>query len=133
MGLDNGVCVKRNEYTNNIPELKRFEDDWDKEHQCDFSIVYLRKCWNIRSDLFNLGIGCDCGNYPMTTQDVEKMIELLQSYNADNFKNSGSCIWEWDDEDWPYSEKNEQNIEDLKALRELMDQYDLEVYFYDSY
>lgn len=25
MGLDSGVCVKRNEYTSNILELKRFE------------------------------------------------------------------------------------------------------------
>lgn len=30
MGLDNGVCVRRNEYTNNIQELKRFEEDWGK-------------------------------------------------------------------------------------------------------
>ena len=25
MGLDNGLCVRRNEYTNNIREIKRFE------------------------------------------------------------------------------------------------------------
>lgn len=29
MGLDNAICVERNEYTSNIPELKRFEEDWD--------------------------------------------------------------------------------------------------------
>lgn len=133
MGLDNAVCVRRNEYTNSIPELKRFEDDWDKEHKYDFEAAYFRKCWNIRTDIFDLGIGYDCGEYPMTTHDVEKIINLLQSYNAENFKNSGSCIWKWNDEEWPYSEKNEQDIENLKILRELMDKYDLEVYFYDSY
>lgn len=133
MGLDNGVCVKRNEYTNNIPELKRFKDSWDKEHKSDFEICYYRKAWNIRYDLFDLGIGRDEGYYFMTKDDVEKMIALLQSYNANNFTENGSCLWAWDDEDYPYSEKIKQDIENLKTLRELMDKYKLEVYFYDSY
>ena len=96
--MDNGVCVKRNEYTNNIPELKRFEDEWDRKHQCDFNVTYWRKCWNIRSDMFALGIGYDEGEYHMSAQDVEKTIELLQSYNSENFTDSDSCIWDWDDE-----------------------------------
>lgn len=61
------------------------------------------------------------------------MIKLLQSYNSKNFENNGTCIWAWDDEDWPYSEKIQRDIENLKILRELMDKYELEVYFYDSY
>lgn len=133
VGLDNGICVKRNEYTNNIPELKRFEVDWDKDHKYDFEVAYYRKCWNIRYDLFDLGIGYNEGYYSMTKQDVETMIELLQSYNAENFTDNGTCIWDWDDEEWPYSEKIQRDIENLKILRVLMDKYELEVYFYDSY
>ena len=38
-----------------------------------------------------------------------------------------------EDEEYPYSEYIKKNIEDLKYLRSLMDQYELEVYFYDSY
>lgn len=68
----------------------------------------------------------------MTKQDVETMIELLQSYNAENFEDNGTCIWGWDDEEWPYSEKIQKDIENLKILRALMDKYELEVYFYDS-
>lgn len=133
MGLDNGVMVKRNEYTNNIPELKRFEDEWDKEHKYNFEVAYYRKAWNIRNDLFDLGIGYNQDRYPMTKQDVEKMIGLLSSYNAENFEYNGTCIWEWDDEEWPYSEKIQRDIKNLQYLRELMDKYELEVYFYDSY
>lgn len=133
MGLDNGVMVKRNEYTNNIPELKCFEDEWDKEHKYNFEVAYYRKAWNIRNDLFDLGIGYNAGRYPMTKQDVEKMIELLSSYNAENFEYNGTCIWEWDDEEWPYSEKIQRDIKNLQYLRKLMDKYELEVYFYDSY
>ena len=133
MGLDNGVCIRRNEYTNSIPELKRFEGDWDEKHEFDFEVAYYRKAWNIRYDLFRRGIGYDGHSYPMTKEDVEKMIELLSSYNSENFENNGTCIWDWDDEEWPYSEKIQRDIENLKILRELMDKYELEVYFYDSY
>lgn len=66
----------------------------------------------------------------LTTDDVERIIELLKSYDSNSWEDS---IWDWDDEEWPYSEKVKQDIENLKTLRELMDKYELEVYFYDSY
>ena len=82
-----------------------------------------------------LGIGYDECRYNMTVEDVEKVIELLESYNDDNWYNGGSCIWEWTSEEdgWSYSEHVKQNIKDLKLLLQLMDKYELEVYFYDSY
>ena len=135
MGLDNGVCVRRNEYTNNIPELKRFESEYDKEHTFNFEVVYFRKCWNIRNDilaLINKGASEEY-RFNLAKDDIDKIIKLFESYNSKNFTGSGNCIWDWDDEDWPYSEKIAQDIEELKILRELMDKYDLEVYFYDSY
>lgn len=69
----------------------------------------------------------------LTTEDIDNIIIGLQSFNSDNWQDNGGSIWDWDDEEWPYSEHIQQNIEDLKLLRELMDKYDLEVYFYDSY
>ena len=33
MGLDNGIEVKRTYYTNDIPELQRFNQPWNKEHK----------------------------------------------------------------------------------------------------
>ena len=67
--------------------------------------------------------------FNLTKDDVDDIIELLGTYNADNWEDS---IWEWDGDD-NYSEYVKQNIENLKILRELMDKYELEVYFYDSY
>ena len=131
MGLDNGVEVRRNEYTNSIPELQRFELECNNY----FSVCYWRKCWNIRNDILwilNKRFSEDY-EYTLTKENIDQIIKLLESYNANNFEDGGSCIWDWDDEEWPYSEKIQQDIENLKVLRQLMDRYDLEVYFYDSY
>lgn len=135
MGLDNGIEVKRTSETNKIEELKVFNIDWDEELRYNFEVTYWRKCWNIRHDLMMLGIGVNEGRYTMTAEDVDKTIELLQSYNADNWYDGGSCIWEFesDEEGWSYSEHIKQDIESLQLLRQLMDKYELEVYFYDSW
>ena len=61
--------------------------------------------------------------------DVDNIIDLLGSYNENNWEDS---IWEWNGED-NYSEYIQHQIENLKILRKLMDKYNLEVYFYDSY
>lgn len=135
MGLDNSIEVKRNAYTSSIPELRQFELEYDKTHEYDFEICYWRKCWNIRSDILWI-IGERFGDqyeYALDKEDIDQIIKLLESYNADDFEDSGSCIWDWDDEDYPYSEKIQQDIEKLKVLKRLMDKYELEVYFYDSY
>ena len=135
MGLDNGVCVRRNEYTNTIPELKQFEEPWDTEHKFDFDVAYFRKCYNIRSMVFDVvehvhdGLDSD----PLTTTDIDNIIQGLQSFNSENWQYDGGSIWDWDDEECPYSEHIKRDIENLQTLRKLMDKYDLEVYFYDSY
>ena len=135
MGLDNSIEIKRNAYTNSIPELRQFELEYDKAYEYDFEICYWRKCWNIRNDILWI-IGerlSDKYEYTLDKEDIDQIIKLLESYNADNFEDSGGCIWDWDDEEYPYSEKVQQDIESLKVLRQLMDKYELEVYFYDSY
>ena len=136
MGLDNGIQVRRTPETNKIEELKVFNRDWDKELEYDFEVCYFRKCWNIRNDILwivDAPLGSHDYEWRVTKENVDEIITLFQSYNAENFEDSGSCIWDWDDEEWPYSEKIKQDIEDLKLLRQLMDKYELEVYFYDSY
>ena len=131
MGLDNGIEVRRNAHTSSIPELLQFELDYDK----DFEVCYWRKCWNIRDDILWI-IGERFGDqyeYVLTKEDIDQIIKLLESYNAGNFEDSGSYIWDWDDDEYPYSKKIQQDIESLKVLRQLMDKYELDVYFYDSY
>ena len=135
MGLDNSIEIKRNAYTNSIPELRQFELEYDKAYEYDFEICYWRKCWNIRNDILWI-IGERFGDqyeYVLTKEDIDQIIKLLESYNAGNFEDSGSYIWDWDDDEYPYSKKIQQDIESLKVLRQLMDKYELDVYFYDSY
>ena len=132
MGLDNGVCVKRTPETNKIEELKVFNMSYDKELRCDFEIAYWRKCWGLRNDILTL-IGkrwSDGWRFALSKDEIDDIIKLLQSYTADTWEDS---IWEWDDEEFPYSEYIQENIESLKLLWQLMDKYELEVYFYDSY
>ena len=138
MGLDNGIEVRRTPETNKIAELKVFNKDWDKELRYDFEICYWRKCWNIRNDILYIldtPLESNCYEWRVNKDNVDEIIKLLSSYNEDNWEDSGSSIWEWtsEEEGWPYSEYVKQNIEDLKLLRQIMNEYELEVYFYDSY
>ena len=135
MGLDNGIQIKRNTSTNSIPELKQFELSYDNKHQFDFEICYWRKCYNIRNMVMDVVEGArDNDNSDiLTTTDIEKIIHGLQSFNSANWQENGGSIWDWDDEEYPYSEKIQRDIENLKKLQTLMEKSDLEVYFYDSY
>lgn len=135
MGLDNGICVKRNAETSEIPELRRFAESYDKEGKYDFEIAYWRKCWNIRNDILWI-LKHEHGEeytYSITKESLNQVIKLLESYNSENFEDSGTYIWDWDAPGWPYSAQIAADIENLRQLRELMDKYDLKVYFYDSY
>lgn len=135
MGLDNGIQIKRNTSTNSIPELKQFELAYDNKHQFDFEICYWRKCYNIRNMIMDVVESArDNDNSDiLTTTDIEKIIHGLQSFNSANWQENDGSIWDWDDEEYPYSEKIQRDIENLKNLQTLMEKYDLEVYFYDSY
>ena len=70
---------------------------------------------------------------PLTTYDIDNIIKGLQAFNSDNWQDNGGSIWDWDDEEYPYSEHIKRDIENLQTLRKLMDKYDPEVYFYDSH
>lgn len=135
MGLDNSIQIKRNTSTNSIPELKQFELAYDNKHQFDFEVCYWRKCYNIRNMIMDVVESArDNDNSDiLTTTDIEKIIHGLQSFNSANWQENGGSIWDWDDEKYPYSEKIQSDIENLKNLQTLMEKYDLEVYFYDSY
>ena len=77
--------------------------------------------------------GClDCFDTYLTKDDIDNIINGLSEFNGFNWELNGGSIWEWNGE-CGYSDYIEQNIKDLKLLRQLMDKYELEVYFYDSY
>lgn len=77
--------------------------------------------------------GCyDNFEVALTKDDIDNIIDGLNSFNGANWDLDGGSILEWDGE-WGYSDYIQQNIKYLQLLRKLMDKYELEVYFYDSY
>ena len=130
MGLDNGICIKRNEKSMNVyDKLKRFEDDWDKEHKYDFELAYFRKCWNVRGMIADSINGIvDNGYTDINRDDLFSVIVALKSLNAENWDEDYS-IWTWEEQE----SHIQRYIENLAYLYELMGEHDLDVYFYDSY
>lgn len=131
MGLDNSIEIRRNEKSMSIyNKLKRFEDDWDKEHKYDFEVLYYRKCYNVRNLILRcLGAGEEDYEIPVKREDIPNIIAALKSLNKKNWEDCGSSIWDWEDQE-PYIKRH---IKNLKYLYKLMGKHDLDVYFYDSY
>lgn len=131
MGLDNFISVKRTACSNNISELMRFEDSWDKEHKYDFEIAYFRKCWNVRGAIIDSIDGgfYDNGVTPLTKDDVKRIIVALKAFNEDNWDDDLGSIWTWEEQE-PHMQRYIENLEYLLAL---MDKYDIEIEFVDSY
>lgn len=131
MGLDNGICIKRNEKSMSVyDKLKRFENSWDKEHKYDFEVLYYRKCWNLRGVIADaIGGIYDNGETPIEREHIPKIIDALKSVNEENWDDEGGSIWTYEEQK-PHIK---QHIKNLKYLYKLMGKYDLDVYFYDSY
>lgn len=131
MGLDNGLCIRRNEASMGIyDKLKCFEEEWAKKYEYDFEVCYWRKCWNIRSLIFACIGSCENdGMVPIQREDIPNIIEILKSLNSKNWYDYGPSIWTYEEQK-PYIK---QQIKNLKKVYRLMGRYDLEVYFYDSY
>lgn len=131
MGLDNGLRVTRTKHTETIQELKIFSDEFIERYKTDFELAYWRKCWNIRNEILSClgGRFSDEYEFPVTIDDIDPIITILQTYNEDNWQDSGSCIWTFEE----MQPMLAQQVENLKQLKKLMQKYDLEVYFYDSY
>lgn len=130
MGLDNGICIKRTPESEQIKEVLEFEKDWQKQYKFDFEVMYFRKCWNVRSDIFRIIGPPEAPNDSRTTvklEHIDQIISLLKSYNRKN----------WLESIWTYYEIRphlKKQIKNLKKLKEIMKKYDnLTVYFYDSY
>jgi hypothetical protein len=122
--------IKRNGKAMNAYNLiARFESNWDKERRFDFEVMYFRKCWNVRSAIAqSVGGIVDNGYTDLTRDDIPKIIDALKSFNSENWYDDHS-IWDWEDQEEPIK----MYIENLEYLYELMDSYDLDIYFYDSY
>lgn len=130
MGLDNGVVIVKNDKTSAIEDkLSALFDEYTYGQEYD--VCTWRKCWNIRNEILYIINHRFDEEYEfcLDVEDVEQIIEFLSSLNADTWTDSGSSIWDWDE----MEEHIQQDIENLNVLVELMQEYDLDVKFYDSY
>lgn len=131
MGLDNSIRIKR---TDTLPKkvLGKFDTQLSLTWGCDLEVVYWRKCWNIRSLIYD-ALGAAQKNdseIPMDRQDVLNVIKALKGVNRKNWNAAGGSIWSWSE----HKKFHRQNIADLKCLARFMKKYpDIEVYFSDSY
>ena len=135
MGLDNGISVRRTDFTHNLSEMRKFEDSWDRERKYDFDICYWRKCWNIRNQIFALLPGPHEPNnshIKLNLQDLINIQNMLYSLNEFNWENEGSSIWTWEEQ----QEHIKGQIENLEDMKDLICEYGedaFDIYFYDSY
>ena len=130
MGLDSGICIRRK--TASPEALAAFDTEWKAQYDYDLDVAYWRKCWNVRGTIFDLlHVPFDNDSQtPMSIDDVIAVIKALKQFNAKNYTDRGSCIWDWPD----FQRINQRNIAALNRLVRLMKKNDnIEVYFYDSW
>ena len=134
MGLDNGIDIVRNDYSNKIKALERFTISYDRNKEYPFEVCYWRKCWNVRADILDIVDKGDAEQYRfyLDIPAIKDIIKILKSYNRKNWQFGGfrGSIWEWSE----HKRINSRHIHNLKVLVRIMRKFpDLEVYFYDSY
>lgn len=130
MGLDSGVIIKKNDKTEAVDDkLSALFEEYT--HGQYYDVCYWRKCYNLRNEiLYIIGHRFDEEyEFGLDVEDVEQIIEYLSSINEDNWEDSGQSIWEWNE----MEEHIQNDIENLNALVELMNEHDMDVVFYDSY
>lgn len=139
MGLENGIIIKKNVMTNLAGLNDYFSDGIDEDGKnTELEVCYWRKCWGIRNDFVdylrterNVDID-DIENYILNTQDIIKLIEILEYYNKKKtWELEGRSIWSWKE----FKPILRKNINDLYYLRAKMEDFPgaFAIYSYDSY
>ena len=135
MGLDNGICVKKNAVTQLININNTFTDDDCNSDEID--ITYWRKCWGLRNDIMEYltkkyNVNDDSYSFNLEVEDIKQIIEILVSwYDKKKWNSESRSIWTWKE----IKENLLISIRNLYYLLEKMEDYPHEftVYFYDSY
>ena len=132
MGLDNGIEIKRRA---DLPAaaFAYFDEEWCAKNNYDLEVAYWRKCWNVRSIIFDLLNIEDFNDSqtPMTVEDVDAVIAALRKINKKNWLDRGTTAWEWKE----FKDIQRRNIRNLRRLCYVTQKKPevFEVYFYDSW
>ena len=135
MGLDNGICVKKNALTQLINLNNTFIDSNDNNNEIE--IVYWRKCWGLRNDIMEYltkkhNVNEDNYSFNLEAGDVKQIIEILISwYDKKKWNSESQSIWTWEE----IKGNLLNSIGNLSYLLGKMEDYPhgFIVYFYDSY
>lgn len=135
MGLDNGIVLKikdREKFGNVVPFIKR--ESWEAEDE--YEILYWRKCWNIRNEIFTILHTLkpqDNGRCVFPVELLEKIIyRLNEFYTPDWWEHHIDSIWDFTEVcgNYYYHLLNAIRLVDFLKTR---DPESYEIYFYDSY
>ena len=137
MGLDNGICVKKNALTKAINLNDTFIDDDYNYNSNEIDITYWRKCWGLRNDIMEYlttkyNVNDDYYSFNLEVEDIKQIIEILVSwYDKKKWNSESQSIWTWEE----IKVNLLISIRNLYYLLEKMEDYPNEfiVYFYDSY
>ena len=135
MGLDNGICVKKNALTQLINLNNTFIDSNDNSNEID--ITYWRKCWGLRNDIMEYlttkhSVNDDYYSFNLEVEDIKQIIEILISwYDKKKWNSESQSIWTWKE----IKGNLLNSIRNLSYLLGKMEDYPngFIVYFYDSY
>ena len=135
MGLDNGICVKKNALTQLININNTFIDSNNNSNEID--ITYWRKCQGLRNDIMEYlttkyNVNNDYYSFCLEAEDVKQIIEILISwYDKKKWNSESQSIWTWKE----IKGNLLNSIRNLSYLLGKMEDYPngFIVYFYDSY
>ena len=135
MGLDNGICVKKNALTQLINLNNTFIDSNDNSNEID--ITYWRKCGGLRNDIMEYlttkyNINDDYYSFNLEVEDIKQIVEILISwYDKKKWNSESRSIWTWKE----IKGNLLDSIRNLSYLLGKMEDYPhgFIVYFYDSY
>lgn len=132
MGLDNGIRLKTRKTIEDIAEYTTVHRNEYNKDEIEYEICYWRKCWNIRSMIFQM-MNKDSN---AMSDDYELSIESLKKIRIGIYQLICNPDL-WDGSIWTFEEMLPHLAQDLVNLSWLIDylRNDTTAYacFYDSY
>lgn len=147
MGLDNGITLRlrKDRFTEKeIATLNKFNDNTyvvEDENTFDIDLLYWRKCWNIRGEIFDFlrkkghTVDGDIYEYDLSIDEIFDLTKALRKIlNPHWWDENGNSIWTWKECGKNYIDNVKRCVKALNVLKKMNKSEDsYRIYFYDSY